>query len=811
MNLSYTVYSLAIAWFSYTVFRMIVLLYQFKTFPKTYGSMPKLSLCDLVEMSTSSQKDMPGFKIVIPAYQEVEVIEGTIRRLARMNYPLTHFQVYIATYEDEPVAEGAVSTTNVVQRIAREINAEVSHELIKSVVVPERYNGFFPGKFSAGERHIGKSRGLNYTLRSIHEEIERDERSFYLGQMCKCGGFDRTHGIIQQLIQQIMNMNSVVKLLNQHFCPGSKQYIGSLALSSQLETLISAANLLFAKSNLDKESIGILSRYIMVEAPRFFLDVDFTNKLSEDEIPKLEFCANQEKSFLYEVMKSVEQEDRDQLEEFADNRKNAITQTMPYLSREIAEARDGEEIFQAARKLNSRWLMVYDADADAPADLMRYLAGRILSAPEVMGFQGPVAPVLNYDDVHPLCKLGGLWMAFWHAASYPRLMNNKDWAHPLAGTNWCFRIEGIEQDDTLIRECAYEENKRRFLLSFDPRQLTEDLEAGIRFFNDWSINAEWHPVLELEQVPPTPKGLVVQRTRWTLGTLQTIHYILNSRIPMLQKLRFAVHPIEIMVNGSGPVISISLLVALLSGLLVVEPIFAWWAVILTFGNLVYVISFEAVFERYYGIRQRIITMDYFYQHTASLIREIERNSGTCTTRELALIDKIIRLLKDAQKKNGFAAIYYASRCVDDEVTCLQNGEKAAYYDFLLEKSPTKVHSKDLMNMTLTLQQLQETIRKNQNIPGENILSTSGNALTEDGVLLEQLTEFHDILQYSVKMVKRKWIPRWTKLHKEILIWTFPYIFFQLIPYFKGLYKWLRGERIGWHKTPRTPKRKTGSL
>ena len=61
-------------------------------------------------------------------------------------------------------------------------------------------------------------------------------------------------------------------------------------------------------------------------------------------------------------------------------------------------------------------MMVYDADADAPVDVLRHLSARIMADPCVMGFQGPVAPVLNYDEVHPLSRMAGLWLGFWHGA-----------------------------------------------------------------------------------------------------------------------------------------------------------------------------------------------------------------------------------------------------------------------------------------------------------------------------------------------------------------------------------------------------------
>jgi len=80
-------------------------IYQFKTFPNTYGKRPSLSLKDLGEAACEQQTDIPFFKVIVPAYMETDVIEGTLYRLTSMKYPHACHEVHVVTYEDEPVEE----------------------------------------------------------------------------------------------------------------------------------------------------------------------------------------------------------------------------------------------------------------------------------------------------------------------------------------------------------------------------------------------------------------------------------------------------------------------------------------------------------------------------------------------------------------------------------------------------------------------------------------------------------------------------------------------------------------------------------
>jgi cellulose synthase/poly-beta-1,6-N-acetylglucosamine synthase-like glycosyltransferase len=744
---------------------------------------------DLVRLALAKRKELPCFKVVVPAFQESAVIEATVRRLAAVNYPRTHFELYVVTYADEPAVEGMPSTHAIAERTARQINAESGRPVVRVLSVPAAYDGFFPGAHRSEPPQIGKPRGLNFALRTVHEENERDERTLYLGHMRRLGLQARATELLGVLAGIVDAAGAVDAIVERHFAPTGADFIGALSLSSQLRQALHLALRLVDRG--EAHAGRVVLRHVQAEAPRFFLQLV---GLDTGSSPAPQLAVMPGKEFLHDLMCTVEAGDPSDIERTCDERTLALQREQPLAWAGIAAARDGDELWQQVRAVGSRWLMVYDADADAPADLMRYLAACILSDPQVMGFQGPVAPVANLAAVHPLCKLGGLWMAFWHGTNYPRLMNRPDWAHPLAGTNWCLRIEGFERDGRLVRDHRYDESRRRFLLSFDPEQLTEDLEAGIRIFNDWKINAEWHPYLEMEQVPPTPRTLVVQRTRWTLGTLQTLGYIVRSKLPRLQRARFALHPIEILVSGSGPVVTLLLWVLVLSGELRLEPVFLAWTIVLTFGNLLYVLSFLRTFSRFDAMASRAAAVRFVREQGPRIA-----SAGQGALREGRLggagavaLDEVAGRLEQGLSANGFITQYLQGRCVDDAPRGNDGSAESLWVLDLLSRTPSCLRRDELPALASEFRRLASAAQ---------VQRFAGTASPDIGADLQALAA-------AIGMGSGHGSPLGSPLRNrvEIWLWTFPYLFFQLVPYFKGLAIWLSGRRATqWHKTPRTPK------
>ena len=787
---SYVVYGLAVGWFTYHMFWMAMRIYQFSAFPRTYGTMPNLSLHDLAEAAVAGERELPAFRIVIPAFQEVDVIEATLRRAAAINYPRSHFEIDVVTYEDEPATLERLTTYDVARRVAEDVNREAGLDLIRVLRVPPGFDGFFPGRLDAPVRHIGKARGLNFALRSLHEENERSERALYIEIMRRRGYSQRIDNQLAALAQRLECGEALTDFVNAVFDPGSPAFLGPLSHSRQLTMLAGVIGSMRVLGREHARASPVMAAYIMREASRFFLDAgDGAVRAGE---PLLQVIP--EKRFLHGVMSQVEHMRPCDLERQVDAELTLLERTRPRLLAALGRAQTPDDIFQLVRRVHARWVMVYDADADPPVDVLRHVAGRIMTEPDVMGLQGPVAPVLNYEDVHPLCRMGALWMAFWHGAAYPRLLHNQRWAHPLAGTNWCFRVDGFEEDGRLIRDCRYDESKRRFLLHFDPTQLTEDLEAGIRNFSEWSINAAWHPLVEMEQVPPTPKTMFRQHARWALGTLQTLGYIFGSRVPAVQKTWFLMYPLRVIFASSGPFVTVALVVAAAHGAVTVAPVFAWWALALAFGNVVYVLAFVRTFERYHDMRRRLAAMDCLIQRRAALLREAHSIADRAGD-DAALIARTREQLHEAMKPGGFAQRYLASRCTDEGIQCGAGVAVEEYAVRLHRETPA------LLQRDAVAQFLREL---------DSALEHPECAVAERGIReVPTWVELGRLVDAAATDAGVNRQPRWSGFHTQILLWSIPFVYFSVTPFFSAFWRWSRGQRGGWNKTMRTPKSVAG--
>lgn len=775
-------FAAAVGWFSLICLRIAVLIYQFVIFPGTFGRTTNISLRDLAELADTQDVDLPRFNIVIPAYQESLVIDGTLRRIAAINYPRTHYDVWVVTYEDEVPEPGQDSTYNTAIATAAAINADAGRQMVRTLLVPAGFDGRFPGTLTSTERFVGKPRGLNYALRTIHESNERQERTLYVGKMARLGRIDAVSDALDAAEAAMQaGAGAFDTAVAQHFDPEAAGFAGPCALSSQIwraqKILLSAKDLIGPNHPATQR----LEAFVTHEAPRFFLCA------APGAVNGVDLAVMDDRHFLYEVMREVESSSADALAASLREIEARLSIERPRLKQALDQARDAEQVFQLCRQVNSRWMSVYDADADAPVDLLRHLAGRILTDPDVMGFQGPVSPIANYDEVHPLCKLGGLWMGFWHSTGYPRLLSRDSWAHVLAGTNWCFRIDGFRKGDRLVRSTDYREADRRFILSFDPRQLTEDLEVAVRIFNDWKVNAQWHPYVEFEQVPASPRAMIVQRRRWTLGTLQTVGYMLRARIPIAQKLRYGLLPLDIVVSGSGPIVTVFLWILIYTGDLISSPILVAWSVFLTFGNIVYVLPYLLAHERFVMGFRRSAGVDYAIRAAPALSQNVRNRlaGGAISHPEADLLHDISTLLDRGRQPGGFMSRYLAERCVDDSA----DGAGAR----LIGVTPSLTKRGDLPGLADTYLDLTE----------HSYVAISSKA-APDETLLTELAQMKSVLEKSAGT--GAWRTQKRRERRQIWLWAFAYLFWQLIPYYSGLINWLTGRNSKtWVKTPRTRK------
>jgi len=775
--------------------------YQFKSYPRTFGKQPNLSLMDLGEAAYERNIDIPAFQVIVPAFLETDVIEATINRLVSMNYPRTHFKINIVTYEDEPVQSRRQTTTEVAQRVCNKINATTAIDIAHSIVTPSSFDGYFPGNTDSEKQYTSKARGLNYGLRCIHEQNERDERRYLIGKLVQVGHFAEVEALLLSLEAEIRSGKQLPEKLFTSFDPEGSEFIGILPCQYHLQRLLVIANSPGLSATINQESWKILFGYMRNEAWRHFLILEQHTR-TQSVFPQLSLRVNDEKKFLYDVLKKVEAQPMLELMEYSVMRETKLQKSRPILYSKLGSCKNSEAIYQLSRRINSRWVLVYDADADAPTDIMRHLAARIMTEPDVMGYQGPVAPVQNYDEVHPIGRMSGLWLAFSHGSSYPRLIHNKKWAHPLAGTNWCFRIEGFERNGRLIRDCLYEESERQFLLKFDPQQLTEDLESGIRMFNDWSVNAEWHPIAEIEQVPPTAGGVFRQHARWTLGTLQTMKYILKSRLPFGQKTLYVINPVGVILAGLGPIITIALVIALYNGSLQVPPAFAWWSLLLAFGNLVYLWVFMAVFERFYDARQQTLAFDCLYQNRQKIIQLLKQNDPEFTPSIIFKLNHMLVLIRKGMEPGGFISKCLKTRYTDPEIIEFEDAGLESYINRLQGDSQYSVYPGRFYSFVDQFELMLKKIEVERRQSGQSVIDDTDKNSSAGFLLLEKTYSLVRNATYKAGVNR---FPRWSAYHTQILLWAIPYIYFSLTPIFYAYWCWAKGEKKPWDKTVRTVK------
>jgi cellulose synthase/poly-beta-1,6-N-acetylglucosamine synthase-like glycosyltransferase len=774
---------------------------QYLSFDRTYGHREKITLNDLLEKAEAENTELPSFNIYVPALKESEVIEQTIRNLAKSNYPMTHFKINIISHIDDTVPDPEHNTTSVVEKTAKDINSKLGFELVKSIVVSKEFNGYFPEDTSK-DRKNGKSRTLNYAIKKTHEDNERDERSYLLGIMFKYDALNQIENMVDT-ISTSQDRALTESLIARHLDESSPLYIGSLFLSSELESLVHISNSLSGRRILSEQSENILSEYINLQAENFFYDVKDVDINSKKQ-KHLEVMKG--KQFLRDVMLEVENKPQTELIAYAEKREEELKETRPVLSKLLNSAQTTEEVYQLVKTMmNSRWMVVYDADADAPRDVLRYLSAKIMDDPNIMAFQGPVAQVGNLEDVTSIPRLGGIHLTFNHATLYPRMLQKKNWAHPLAGTNYCLSLEGMVTGKPITRDTPYRESQREFFIYFKPESLTEDLECGLRLFQEYGINAELQPFTEVEQVPPDRKTFVRQQIRWAEGTLALLEEIKNSRLPFDQKLYYASYPFKVVLTAILPVISTAYLIGYTLGAIHAPQIYGNLPVVLAAANVLY--SLEFVLP--YLITDKYIKANYPYDELYKLGRSIiDKRQEAYNAFELSDIVDMIGKFKEGMKKNGRIGRFANIRLTDEDY----NPTSLYIYDLdkVVAKTATVPTKKNFENLITNLESIVTVDAQSMGlIYKKNALYTkSGRKIDVKTLNMNESRIQNEINRMDVifHMEDVNAIHEAGRI-AEIAMMALPYIYTQVGPTLTAIQRKLTGTAsTSWDKTARTAKK-----
>jgi len=138
---------------------------------RTYWSKrPQLSVAELQKLSHG--QELPRITILVPAYNESEVIGNTIEHLTGLHYPADRLEIIVVTDEKELNAKTGLTTQDVVEYKLTELAGKKGLPALRHLVVPEDFDGRLHGVCLGRTVHSTKGRALNFALPHRHSQTE---------------------------------------------------------------------------------------------------------------------------------------------------------------------------------------------------------------------------------------------------------------------------------------------------------------------------------------------------------------------------------------------------------------------------------------------------------------------------------------------------------------------------------------------------------------------------------------------------------------------------------------------------------------
>ncbi len=132
---------------------------------------PQLSVEELHKLSGG--RELPRITVLVPAYNESEVIGNTIEHLAGLRYPADRLEIIVVTDEKELHTKAGLTTQEVVEYKLAELAGKTGLPVIRHLVVPEDFDGQMHGIRLGRTVPSTKGRALNFALpfRNAQTEI----------------------------------------------------------------------------------------------------------------------------------------------------------------------------------------------------------------------------------------------------------------------------------------------------------------------------------------------------------------------------------------------------------------------------------------------------------------------------------------------------------------------------------------------------------------------------------------------------------------------------------------------------------------
>ncbi|NLY54496.1 MAG: glycosyltransferase [Firmicutes bacterium] len=513
------VYLLAVG--IYFIFFLLFSRYFFwKRYSETrfWNKRPNLSLAGVKKIAAERKKQLPFFSILIPARNEAEVIEKTIRHMTGLKYDPTRFEVIVVTDAKERqknVLDQKEYILDTVQFLEYALRGdwkgplkphvqELVVGLLADLCLAEYKDQACPAEpwlvsLPVAKEPVKHSRVLLYELTS---GILKGNGKISLQRVYRL--FRRYYPHLQDkdIVRIYPNYLCLAVPIVQLYAVWTGNDHG--ALMQNLVQYSARAN-----HRITQEIVSRLAAMVGDGVERAIIDMQQSSRLKEALVDIYDFCFPTTQQIVEQVRSELQDAPRVPVVKHIEVPEDFDGQFGgKCLGKPVPSTKGRALNYALPLAVDERTVMYgfYDAESRPDPDVLLYVAYRLLTDEKpVRIFQGPAFQVRNFYDIGPLSKLASLYQTVSHDWYLPIMFRRLPF---VGGTNLFIERDLLDK-----------------LGGYDSNILTEDLELGTRAYLETGAWPEYLPYPSSEQTPATVKGFYRQRLRWGTGFLQVMDKI----------------------------------------------------------------------------------------------------------------------------------------------------------------------------------------------------------------------------------------------------------------------------------------------
>lgn len=483
-----------------------------------WSKRPELSLAKVQDIARQRQEQLPFFSILIPARNEAEVIEKTVRHMASLQYDPNRFEVIVVTDAKESAKNFTDEKNYVLDTVQfleyavrgdwggelRPHVQEMTVGLLADLCLAEYKDQVSPAEPwllppTLADEPYWKSRLLLYELTS---GILKGNGKISLNRVYRL--FRRYYPELKdQEIERIYPSYLCLAVpIVQRFASWTGNDHGAL-----MQNLVQYS--VRANHRITQELVSRLAKMVGDQVHQAIAEMLAADELKNHLEEIYHFCFPSTQQIVEQVRKELNQDHNKPFikhVEVPDDFDGIYNGNC--LGKSVPSTKGRALNYALPIAVDEKTVMYgfYDAESRPDSNVLLYIAYRRLTdTKQVRIFQGPAFQVRNFYDIGPLSKLAGLYQTVSH-----------DWYLPIMFR----RLPFVGGTNLYIERNLLDE-----LEGYDSSILTEDLELGTRAYLKTGAWPEYLPYPSSEQTPATIKGFYRQRLRWGTGFLQVMDKI----------------------------------------------------------------------------------------------------------------------------------------------------------------------------------------------------------------------------------------------------------------------------------------------